>query len=282
VNANQNSESYSSEIVTRKPNLDYDAIKNCRFYDTNIVKSAYIGAFSAAFPAYELDMIKTVRGFEKSIHNEQLKHDVKAFIKQEGQHTQQHKLLNNRLLELGFDVKNLESETVTIHNKFTSNLSDIEKLALYAAFEHLSTILSEGVLKQVKMVTHCDQAVSDIMLWHCAEELEHKSVVYDVYMECVGDKKLLNKIMRKTSLYLTKSIMKNIIDILRRAEERTSFKEIVSFLILFFGWNGIFWTSLKPFYLFFRKDFHPRQYDTNKLLEDWKKRHEARVLKIKS
>jgi predicted metal-dependent hydrolase len=53
------------------------------------------------------------------------------------------------------------------------------RLAVTAALEHYTAIMAENALEQ-RLLDHAHPSMRELLLWHAAEEIEHKSVAFDV------------------------------------------------------------------------------------------------------
>ena len=63
----------------------------------------------------------------------------------------------------------------------------IERIALVAAVEHVTAFLGNWILNSPGLdVAGADERMLDLLRWHGAEEVEHRSVAYDVYMHVDG------------------------------------------------------------------------------------------------
>ncbi len=103
-----------------------------------------------------------------------------------------------------------------------------------------------------------------------AEEMEHKSVAFDVYRAVGGTEKMRKRGLRRASIFLMIDILMGVIHMLRRD------KKLWSLSLWAQGWKFLFfkggvirrvWPGYKAY---FRDGFHPWQLDTQDLLEGWK------------
>jgi predicted metal-dependent hydrolase len=60
-------------------------------------------------------------------------------------------------------------------------------LAITAALEHYTASIAETVLKHRDIyMKECREDMRQMFLWHAAEEIEHKSVAFDVFKDVAG------------------------------------------------------------------------------------------------
>lgn len=112
--------------------------------------------------------------------------EAEAFCKQELAHSGQHRLYNIALAErypvmLKFDRY--------VKNAFTflqATASTRLRLAYTVAAEHLTSTLARTILENPEILSDCDQELVTFWKWHALEELEHRSVAYDLHISVGG------------------------------------------------------------------------------------------------
>lgn len=140
-------------------------------------------------PAGEEWFVETFKQALPFIEDEKLRDDVIGFIGQEAVHAGAHTGVLRHLQDSGLDPtpftdqmdwafgKVLGSHPVTsLRDK--NNL--VERLALIAAIEHATAFLGDWVLNADGLDrANVDPTMLDLLRWHGAEEVEHRSVAYD-------------------------------------------------------------------------------------------------------
>src|SRR5690606_28653883 len=101
---------------------------------------------------------------------------------QESVHGREHRVLNERLAQLGYPTKGIERFTRRGLESRERLAPPISNLAFTAALEHFTATLAELLLssEDVRALFGHD-GVRDVFLWHALEESEHKAVAFDVY-----------------------------------------------------------------------------------------------------
>ncbi|MGX1480214.1 UNVERIFIED_CONTAM: putative metal-dependent hydrolase [Streptomyces canus] len=135
-----------------------------------------------------------VRTFEQAlplITDDRLREDVRGFIGQEAMHAEAHQEVLEHLLAKGLDPSPYTRQSEWIFRRVLGDRPELtpaathahllQRLALIAAFEHFTAymghwILSNGHLDQAG----ADPAMLDLFRWHGAEEVEHRSVAFDL------------------------------------------------------------------------------------------------------
>ncbi len=167
------------------------------FVNNDMVFSHFVANLSGAFPPGEELFIRSVRRFADEITDPVLKKRVAGFIGQESVHGQQHRALNEKLVEMGYPIAWWDSE------KFVGWVKRIEEvlppripLAVTAAAEHFTAVLAERVLgdEEIQAIPG-ELQIWNVLNWHAIEELEHKSVAFDVFQTVGGTEKVRRRVM---------------------------------------------------------------------------------------
>jgi predicted metal-dependent hydrolase len=112
----------------------------------------------------------------------------------------------------------------------------------------------------------------DLWRWHSLEELEHKSVAFDVYRQIGGDNKMRTTVMRLSMMTLFWDVMKVAIKILRHDQQLWKWKTVKSMAKFLFSKQGFIRIHVPAYKAFFRDDFHPWDIDNRPLLEHWQEK----------
>ncbi|MFD7868285.1 metal-dependent hydrolase [Streptomyces sp. NPDC059783] len=156
-----------------------------------------INVLHLLLPAGERWFIHVYRQVLPYIHDERLRQDVIGFIGQEAVHSQAHDDVLPHLRELGLDPT---PYTAQIDWFFEKLLGDrtlppgrsrrwwlMERVAIIAAIEHYTAFLGDWILNADELDRRgADPTMLDLLRWHGAEEVEHRSVAFDVFMHVDG------------------------------------------------------------------------------------------------
>jgi len=105
---------------------------------------------------------------------------VRGFFGQEGSHARAHEQDFERLRAQGYRIDGLLRAYQRFSFEFLEKLCPPElNLAGTAAAEHFTAIMAEGAL-QNRVLEHAHPEMRRLLLWHAAEEIEHKHVAFDV------------------------------------------------------------------------------------------------------
>lgn len=241
------------------------------FADGDMVFSHFIAGLSAGFPPGEESFIRSVRKFADQITDPVLKKRVAGFIGQEATHGREHRRLNEKLVDMGFRIEWMDAPPVIERQKrIEARLPDKLHLAATAAAEHYTTVLAGRVLTKPEIQALAgDNEVRNLLNWHAFEEVEHKSVAFDVYRS-VGGTEAMRILTMATLLALTVPLTAVTMSLSlgrdphARQHPMTLAREACT---LFRG--PIFKGIGRELAVYLRPGFHPDDIDTRELLRRW-------------
>ena len=184
-----------SDVTINPRNREYQIAESLgrEWFDNHPFKTAWFNAMSITFPLGEKYFIDSVRHFANEIEDPKLQEDIRGFCGQEGFHRREHQRYNETLCEKrGYDLALMERRLQTNIDRSYKMFSSIERLAITAAMEHITAIMAESALSdQNPMVGKAEPVMQELWNWHAAEEMEHKSVAFDVYRAIGGSERIL-------------------------------------------------------------------------------------------
>lgn len=176
---------YQEPIVVRKGldfGLDQDDIPRY-WLAGNPFRTRLFDAVQATFPDGERYFISAVRNFRERITDSKLLQAVKDFTMQEGQHGQVHTQFNERLRRQGINIDAFVRHTKRMCDGRLQNYSAEYNVALTAALEHFTAMMADLFFAEKEMLADADPRVRAMFAWHAIEEMEHKSVAFDVMQQ---------------------------------------------------------------------------------------------------
>jgi uncharacterized protein len=130
------------------------------------------------------------------IEDERLREEAVGFIGQEAMHASSHEGVRRHLIEQGLDVDpmidriNYLIDRILADHGLSGRAKKAwlkERLGLFAALEHYTAIIGQWLLDADALEdAGMHPMMMDLLRWHGAEEVEHRSVVYDVYQHVDG------------------------------------------------------------------------------------------------
>ncbi len=260
-------------IQPRHVRFDFSDIDSATFHSDNPIISAYWVGLSATFPLGEAEFIKSVRLFENQISDEKLKAEVQAFAEQESHHGLQHRKINKLFEAQGYKVSKIENFMTEKLTERVERWSNEKRLMRTVSAEHFTAVMAHYALAHPETLDSAPQSLRNLLLWHAIEEVEHKSVAFDVYQQCVGD---MGKLRRHYAFFAFIEFpfqMRQITRfLLRELGHKATWSERKGMWQYLFGKNGMV-SSVKHLYLMFlKKGFHPWQHDDSEMVAEWKEK----------
>lgn len=132
------------------------------------------------FPAGERFFVRSVYHFLDEIDDPELREKIRGFAGQEGRHANAHERFFQVMREQGFAIDRFLAIYERLAYGFLEKrLPPAVNLAGTAAAEHFTAILADGALRE-GILDGADPLMRTFLLWHAAEEIEHKAVAFDV------------------------------------------------------------------------------------------------------
>ena len=152
-------------------------------------------------PAGEFWFCRLYNKVLPQIQDPKLKEDVQAFIRQEAMHAQAHNSANKEYLT----VRNINIQrNLNVMDflfgelladaplglkvpKVLEHQWDLFRLGIVATVEHMTCVLGKYVLYNNEWEKlGADASMLDLVKWHGAEEIEHRTVAFDLYRHLGG------------------------------------------------------------------------------------------------
>jgi predicted metal-dependent hydrolase len=179
----------TNKMQVRNVKFNFDDIKEVHYIGSNVFATHFLNALHVIFPEGEKLFIRSVKNFYTEIKDPELKAQMRDFMSQEAIHHREHERFWEQLEEMGLNPRKfaaffkkwmdrLERMIFLILPKRTAQKL---MLSMTAGMEHYTALFGNQALGNVMFVQNLyPKEMLMLMLWHSAEELEHKSVAYDV------------------------------------------------------------------------------------------------------
>ncbi len=266
------------KIITRS-GLDFGITKDIPkfWFDGDPFKSRLFDVHSLITPSGEGFFIKCLRTYKDQISDEQLKDDVKKFIFQEGQHSIQHGVSNERFKAQGIDVDSLINKLQKETDEASLRLSKKFAMAVTAAFEHITTITAYTVLERPELFAGANPNIYSLYAWHCVEEFEHRSVCFDVMQKVAGVGYFTRVIALLTATMLFQWQVIRFMNMFLRHDGFSFWQRMGIWgrgLKWLYGRNGFLRSQLKPYLAYFHPKYHPSNFGEDSGYHHWLKEFE--------
>ena len=188
------------KILPRKVKFDWentpvDWIPNQPF------ASYFINEINNILPAGEFWFCRLYNKVLPEITDEKLKQDVQAFIRQEAMHAVAHTSANKEYLtqrnidiQRNLDIMDFLFTKVLADKPFDKEIPkalehqwDLFRLGVIATVEHMTCVLGKYALYNKRWEElGADPEMIDLIKWHGSEEIEHRTVAFDLYRHLGG------------------------------------------------------------------------------------------------
>lgn len=130
-------------------------------------------------------MVRTAQAQLRHLDDAVLRSQVSGLIGQESNHSQAHHQYNETLRQQNYCFETYLRFVNWFFSRFMPRLGAPLQLAAIAGFEHLTSALSEVVLHH-NTFAEAHPTMKALWEWHAAEELEHKSIAFDLFQAIDG------------------------------------------------------------------------------------------------
>ncbi|MFN5781772.1 MAG: metal-dependent hydrolase, partial [Novosphingobium sp.] len=142
-------------------------------------------ALSATFPRGEAFFIEAVKAHREGA-GPKLEAEIRAFIKQEINHTREHIAFNRAAVDAGYDLDAIDRR-VAENLELTKDRPAILNLAVTMALEHYTAMMAQEFLANPQHFAGAEPETAAMWRWHAIEEIEHKGVAYDTWLHATKD-----------------------------------------------------------------------------------------------
>ena len=270
------------EITTRRVSFEFDGAETgteaaravtqpVHFAGDDLIMSHVVAMLSAMFPNGEDFFVASVRRYRDQIDDPELKKQVGRFIGQEAIHGREHRVLNEKLQEMGYSTALVDRLVDLGLNRYAKKVLPMSvQLSITAALEHYTATLAEVLLSDPQAQADLPGEIGNLLRWHALEESEHKAVAFDVYEKVSGNYLIRTATMRVvTVLFLlaivvaTRHSMRRDPAARDRAARQASRKRLRTSPFL----SKKVRSRLADYN---RRGFHPDDHDTDALLAKWR------------
>lgn len=254
-------------IKVRRLSYNPKAIRR-HFFANSPVMSHVLTALSSTFPIGEQFFVHSVRNVRDKVKDERLLAQIAAFIGQEAMHSKAHAEFNDAWRRDDYQLDNFQA-WLARRDEFIRTVHPKLQLAITCAFEHFTALLGGYILRHPEILSTLDEDATKLWVWHAIEEIEHRSVAFDVYQTVYKDDKVRRAVMRSVTTGFA-SLTFYSASRLFMQDYRKSLPKVSG---NFYGFYMIakMMIELIPEYLsYYKKDFHPSEIDYTDIVAHWK------------
>jgi len=269
-------------LTVRRLLVDLDTPLPRRWCGGDAFRTALFNALSMSFPAGEQLFIDSVKKGMSELKPEQqalFAVEVQGFIGQEATHRRIHERFNQHLLNQG--LKNRYEERILSRRPMLESINTRNWLAVTAATEHFTAIFAEHLLAHPEQLAGTEPRLRDMWLWHSAEETEHRSTAFDLYVALGGNHEWRCRVFKAVACNFALDTARQTL--LNLWHDRSWWRPStwVSAWRMLFSCQGLVRQGYAPLKRYMREDFHPSQGD-GALSERWLAEHAALAPPVRS
>lgn len=166
-------------IKVRSPKFDFDAVPK-HWLNGSAVATHLANGLNLLFPDGERFFVRSVHRYLSRIDDDALREAVRGFSQQEGRHANAHESYFETLEKQGYEIRGfLRLHSWLAYRVLEKTAPPELRLAVTAAAEHYTATLAKGALAS-DLFDRADPTMGALLKWHAVEEIEHKSVAFDV------------------------------------------------------------------------------------------------------
>lgn len=180
-----------ADITVRKLRLNFDSPNEIDLDVPDADFPIALGTLgiSLTMPYLEPYLIRTMKVALKQIEDETLAEDVRHFSQQEGHHFRNHIKFNEHVRayfsnDVATEIRAIENALEADYQRFTKEESLRFNVAYAEGFEALTCGMALASAEHAVFERLPGQ---ELFAWHMAEEIEHRTVAFDVFEYLVGN-----------------------------------------------------------------------------------------------
>ena len=230
-----------------------------------------MNTMSLVIPVGERFFIDAVRHYRDQIQDPELKKAATAFIGQEAMHGREHDEYNAQMFKRLPSAAVFEMRVKKLLDAFAQYTPPSMRLSGTIALEHLTAIMANGLLADDRVTEKSEPGYHALWRWHALEETEHKGVAYDVW-EATQGKGATAYVNRVFGLVLATTIFwamvtPHFLNFVRQEGKLSDLKGWRSFYKMAIGEVGFLRKMVRPWFDYFRPNFHPWDDDNSHYLQ---------------
>jgi predicted metal-dependent hydrolase len=233
------------------------------------VATAWHNALSATFPRGEAFFIEAVKAHREGA-GPKLEAEIRAFIKQEINHTREHIAFNRAAVDAGYDLDAID-QRVAANLELTKDRPAILNLAVTMALEHYTAMMAQEFLANPQHFAGAEPETAAMWRWHAVEEIEHKGVAYDTWLHATKDWTRYRrwKVKSLMMLIVTMNFIRNrwqdTLELLKQ-DGLTGWKVKAKLAWYLVGTPGVLRRIFPAWCSYFLPGFHPWNHDDRALI----------------
>ncbi len=179
-----------ADITVRKMRFHFADKQDLTVVRNDVRGSCHLLGLSLTMPYLEPYLIRTMREATKQVTDPALIEDMKRFSAQESYHYGNHAKFNEHIRacvgeRYARKIQAIEDDLEADYQRFTAEKSLAFNIAYAEGFEAMTSALAVSICTEEFLETLTPDW-RKLFEWHIAEEIEHRTVCFDVFEHLVG------------------------------------------------------------------------------------------------
>ena len=173
-------EAPAASLQVRRFVAQYSDTTPRHWCDGNAVITHILNAYTLLVPGNEGFFIRTLKECATKIDDPATLENIMHFSHQEGQHGAGHVRYWRILEKQGYRIRGFHQKVDFLLYRVIERITPFKlRLSLVSCVEHVNAFIGHEFLAQ-EILKDADPSLRALFEWHFAEEIEHKSVAFDV------------------------------------------------------------------------------------------------------
>lgn len=262
---------YDNNVKARDVKFDFRQCKEKYWFDNHPLKSVFANTVISGIPYGERFIVHCVKPLLKDIKDKAFRRRAWHFAKQEENHSRENFRLYHQMIRPYYPKLRLSKAWMYKLSLFVIAIVGKKmRFATIAATEHFTASTGVVYLNHPELLVGMDEKIRFLWLWHFCEEIEHKSVAFDLLKEvkCGYFTRVLGFFFATIFLagcFFSPFFHMIIKDKLYRTKQ--FYKDLYHF---FRHHSGLLKEILIPYLKFLKPGYHPSQSVNPEFMEHWK------------
>lgn len=176
-------------LTHRRIRLEWPADTRAAWQPLKPEFAAAVNALSLGMPSGEPYVMQAVRDASRDVDDPALLAQVKDYLAQEGEHSRQHRRFNEILIAQHPALRRIERWLAASYRFLQRRAGSRFAIAYAAGFEATAFAAARWMdSHRHELFRGADPEPATLILWHLAEEVEHKTVAHDVWAATDGSR----------------------------------------------------------------------------------------------
>lgn len=264
-------------IDPRKFDLNKSAAYPKFWFNGTAMSTYHLNILAVYIPHGEKFFINSVKSFQPCIQKSDLKKQVRGFLQQEAHHAKAHTAFYQKAILAYYPNLDITKYKFWITKAFGILGGKKFRLAMTAAGEHYTAIVSHTFLSNPYLFKQMPAHIAELWRWHFIEEIEHKAVAFDVMQsQKIGYFTRFTAFWVMTA-FLISCYIRPFFHMVRKDKHLFSIKFYRDFIAFLWIKPGISRKNVFHYFSYLKPGFHPWKFNNSELLQLHKSTFDSKI-----